>query len=118
MVKVHVKKDLAGMEAAIILFVGIVFYFISKSNYLLFHSLIEIIAISLSFSIMLIAIGTIKICNNKYLSYLSIVSGFVSIIDLFHTMTYKGMNIITSNSDIPIQLSIVARYYEVLALVV
>ena len=118
MVKVHVKKDLVGMEAAIILFVGIVFYFISKSNYLLFHSLIEIIAISLSFSIMLIAIGTIKICNNKYLSYLSIVSGFVSIIDLFHTMTYKGMNIITSNSDIPIQLSIVARYYEVLALVV
>jgi signal transduction histidine kinase len=118
MVKVHMEKDLTGREPATILFVGIVFYFISKNNYLLFHSLIEIITISLSFSIMLIAIGTMKICNNKYLSYLGIACGFVGIIDLFHVITYKGMEIMTSSSNISIQLCIAAKYYGGMALVV
>lgn len=116
MEKVYIEKVLTGKETKMILFVAIMSYFISKSNYLLFHSLIEIITIAISFSIMLIAIGTIKICDNKYFTYWGTVYGFIGIIDLFHTMTYKGMDIITNNSNVPTQLWIGARYYESIAL--
>lgn len=114
--KLSYYKSITSKDIKIILVVCILFYFISKNNYILFHTFNEVITIIISFSIMLIAIGTIKICDNPHFTYLGIVYGFIGLVDLFHTFTYKGIDLITTNPDIPTQLWIAGGYYESIAL--
>ena len=89
---------------------SIVLYFISKKNYLLFHTSTEMTIIVLGVSLVLISFGTIKICTNNYFHILAIIVGLVGGIDLFHILTYKGINIFNNDSNMPTQLWILGRY--------
>lgn len=100
----------------IIIMVGIC-YWISRGNYTLFHSLIEMFTIAISLSVMLVAVGTVRICENNWFTYLGIIYGFIGIIDMFHTLTYGGINIIADSANISIQLWVAGRYYESIALI-
>lgn len=86
-------------------------YFISKQSYILFHTIIELTTVVLGFTLMLMALGTIKICKNNYFHYLAIILGFLALIDLFHALTYTGINIFSNNFNMSIQLGILAKYY-------
>ncbi|AQR96586.1 MASE3 domain-containing sensor histidine kinase [Clostridium saccharoperbutylacetonicum] len=101
----------------IIIIMVFICYFVSRNNYTLFHSLIEMSTIAISLAVMLVAVGTVRICENNWFTYLGIIYGFVGIIDMFHTLTYKGINIIVDNPDISIQLWVGGRYYESIALI-
>jgi hypothetical protein len=75
-----------------------------------------VLGIIFGFSLMLIAVGTSKVSENKMFTYLGIIYGFVGLIDFAYTMSSKGIIIYTNNTNIFIQLRIVARLYESIAL--
>ncbi|MFT8348805.1 MASE3 domain-containing sensor histidine kinase [Clostridium saccharoperbutylacetonicum] len=112
-----IYKLVISDEWKIIIIVAGICYFVSRNNYTLFHSLIEMFTIAISLTVMLVAVGTARICENNWFTYLGIIYGFVGIVDMFHTLTYKGINIIVGNPDISIQLWVGGRYYESIALI-
>ena len=55
-----------------------------KTNYKLFHSIIETLTAVACLSLFIIVINTYKISKNSFFIYLGIVYGFVSIFNLLH----------------------------------
>ncbi|NLK00158.1 MAG: diguanylate cyclase [Clostridia bacterium] len=91
--------------------------FLSLHNYLLFHTLVELLAIIVAFSMFQIAISTQDIYKNDYFLFLGIAYLFVGGVDLFHTLAFKGMGVFPGrDSNLPTQLWIIARYMESLSL--
>ena len=66
---------------------------ISRYNYLLFHSLAEIFSIIIASGIFIIAWNSRRFQENHYLLFLGIAYLFIGTLDLFHTLSYRGMNI-------------------------
>ncbi|MVX66036.1 PAS domain S-box protein [Clostridium chromiireducens] len=91
-------------------------YLFSKQSYVTFHTIIEIITVVLGLTLMLIALGTTKICDNNYFHVLAIIFGFIGVIDLFHVLTYKGISAFNNDSNMSVQLSILGTYYECIML--
>lgn len=86
-------------------------------NYLLFHSLAELFSIVIAVSLFLIVWNTRESIQNKSLLFLGIAYFFVALIDLAHTLAYKGMGVFPEfTSNLPTQLWIGARYLESLSL--
>lgn len=94
--------------------------YISSIKYLMFHTIIELLIIIISYSIMIMTLNMHKTSKNGYFTFLGIVYGFVASIELLHTLSYKGMNIISieSTTNIPTQLWIAARYLESISILI
>ena len=87
--------------------------FTSLYNYLLFHSLAELFSIVVAFGIFLVAWNSRRFHKNHYVTFLGIAYFWVAIIDLIHTLAYKGMGVFPGyTTDLPTQLWILARYME------
>lgn len=88
-------------------------YLSSLSSYLLFHGLIEIITIAVAFTLFILTWNARGFLNNNYLKILGIGYAFIAIIDLLHTLAYKGMNVFPAyGANLPTQLWIAARYLQ------
>ena len=94
--------------AVLIVFTGL--YLSSRFNYLLFHSLAEIFSISIAWAVFMISWNARKQIQNSFLVYLGISFLFIGILDLFHTLSYKGMNIFNDYDFYGVQLWIGTRY--------
>ncbi|MBF0301898.1 MAG: response regulator [Desulfamplus sp.] len=88
----------------------------SLYSYLLFHIIAELFSIMIAFAVFIVSWNTREYTDEPNLVYLGIAYLFVGILDLFHTISYKGMNIITDYSFYANQLWIAARYLESLNL--
>ncbi|GAK61350.1 PAS fold family [Candidatus Vecturithrix granuli] len=89
------------------------FYFLSQFSYLLFHSLVEICSILVAGGIFMVAWNSRHIAKNPYIEFLGISYLFIAILDILHTFTYTGMGIFPqSDSNLPTQFWIAARYME------
>lgn len=96
-----------------------VFIYISSKNYLFSHTSVELFSCAIIFSVFIIAINTLQISKNNYFTFLGIAYGFVGFFDILHTLTYKGMGVLTGfGANLPTQLWIIARYMESLSLVI
>ena len=94
-------------------------YLAKLYNYLLFHTLAEIFSVVVACGIFMIAWNTRRIMDNNYFLFVGIASLCVGIIDLCHTMAYKGMGVFPGyGPDLATQLWIAARYLQSLALLV
>ncbi len=91
-------------------------YLISIYNYLLFHSLAEIFSICIAFTMFILSWTSRKYLNYNYLVLLGIAYLFVGLLDLFHTLSYKGMSIFTDYDYYANQIWIAARYLESLSI--
>ncbi len=91
-----------------------VFFLISRHNFLLFHTLAEIFAVSVGLCVFLLVWNTRAFLRNDALLFLGIAYLFIALIDLTHTLAYKGMNIFSSAQDanLATQLWIAARGLE------
>jgi PAS domain-containing protein len=86
-------------------------YWISQSNYLLFHTLAEMFSILMAGSIFVLAWNTRNFLKNGYLEVLGIGMLFVAILDLLHTLSFKGMGVFVGNSaNLSTQFWLAARY--------
>jgi len=90
-----------------------VLYAVSRRNYLLFHSLIEIVGVVVAFAIFMIAWNTRRIGASGFLLFLGQSFLFVGALDLLHTLAYKGMGVFPGRgANLPTQLWIAARAFE------
>ena len=94
-----------------IILLGIL-YWISLYNYLLFHSLAEIFSILIAAVIFIIAWNARKFITNNFLIFLGVAYLFVALLDLLHTLGFKGMEIFLDYDYYANQLWIAARYLE------
>ncbi|HLP15379.1 MAG TPA: MASE3 domain-containing protein [Bacteroidota bacterium] len=93
-------------------------YFSSWYSYLLFHTLIEIVTISIAFTLFILTWNTRRYLASNYLRLLGIGYAFIALIDLVHTFAFKGMNIFPGyGANLPTQLWIAARYLQAFTLV-
>jgi len=94
-------------------------YLTSLYSYLLFHSLAEIFSIVIGCCIFIIAWNSRHRLDNGYLLFLGIAFLFVSVLDMLHTLAYKGMGVFPGyDANLPTQLWIVARYIQSISLLV
>jgi len=85
----------------------------SRYSYLLFHSLSELFSIVVAAGIFMVAWNSRRFFENKYLLLLGVAYLFIGGIDLFHTLSYKGMAIFPGyGPNLPTQFWIAARYVE------
>lgn len=109
------NRSIIAVFLGITVLVGL--YFLSNSNYLLFHSAAEVFSIVIAFSIFVIAWNSRHFIDNNYLILIGIAYLFVGSIDLLHTLAYEGMGVFPGHdADLATQLWISARYLESLSL--
>ena len=90
---------------------------ISQMNYLVFHSIVEIATIAIAISIFVIVWNARDTIDNGYFIVVGLAILFIGVIDLFHTLAFKGMGVFPGNSsDLPTQLWIAARYLQAFTL--
>jgi PAS domain S-box-containing protein len=87
-------------------------YFTTSVNFLLFHSLAEVFSVVIAFSIFVIAWNSKRYVRNPYLLFVGIAYLFVALLDLLHTLAYKGMPIFPGPHDYATKLWIAARFME------
>ena len=93
-------------------------FWLEQVNFLLFHTVVEIIAIIIALLFSVVSWQMYGFTKNHYLMYLGTGYFWIAILDFLHTLSYKGMHII----DIPgvnsaVQFWIGTRYLEALLLV-
>jgi PAS domain S-box-containing protein len=87
-------------------------------GYLLFHSIAEIYSIVVAGGIFFVGWNSRRYMENSFFLVLGVSSVFIAVIDLIHTLAYKGMNIFDPNvydSNLPTSLWIAARYLQALS---
>lgn len=85
-------------------------------NYLFFHIIVELFSIVIMFVLFSITWNARRFLNNRYLVFVGIAAAFIGILDLLHTLTYKGMNIIPSPLFYANQFWIATRFFESIVL--
>lgn len=92
-------------------------FLMNQYSFLLFHTVAEIFSIFVAIAIFIVTWNSRKLILNNFYVFLGISYLFIGIIDLLHTLAYKGMNIFTGyDANLPTQLGIAGRYMESLAL--
>lgn len=78
-----------GVGGAILL----VLWGMAWQNYLLFHALVEFASIAVASAMFAVAWNSRRFSTNGYLTFLGIALLPVAVVDLFHTLSYKGMGV-------------------------
>lgn len=89
---------------------------IGLRNYLLFHSLVEIYSISIAFTLFMVAWNARDFNPHSYIVLVGTAYLFVGVLDLFHTLAYKGMDIFSADPYAASQLWVAARLMESVSL--
>ncbi len=80
-------------------------------NYLLFHTIAELVAISIAIAVFIVAWNARTMRENGYLLVVGTGLLFVAGIELIHTLAYDGMGIFVGyDANLPTQLWIASRY--------
>lgn len=86
-------------------------------HYLLFHTLAEFFSIIIAGTALVVASTSFRFTRNHFTVYVAVVIGWCGALDLVHTVTYKGMQLIgVDDPNIPTQFWVVARFIQALAL--
>ncbi len=81
-------------------------------SYLLFHTIAELFSVFIAVTITIITINCLNSIENRYLRFVGISYFFVGVLDLAHTLSFKGIPIFTDYAYYAPQLWIAARYVE------
>lgn len=97
----------------IVIAYSVALYPISRTNYLLFHTLVELTSIAFSFTLFSIGWNARRFIQNDSFVLLAIAFLVIGSLDLLHTLSYKGMGVFPVNSpDPPTQYWIAARFVQ------
>jgi len=104
----------AGVGA--VLFAGL--FIVSRFNYVLFHGLAELFSIAVAWSVFLLIWNARRIARNDALVFLGSAYFFIGMIDLIHTLGYKGTGFFENDlaANYATQLWISARGMETFSL--
>ena len=92
---------------------------LSRANYLLFHSVVELFAVFVAWCLFVVVWNRPGNYYSGFLSFLGVAYFWVGTIDLVHMLSYKGMGVIVDHqANWPTQFWIAARYLESASLLV
>lgn len=114
------SSEFGGKWIHLVLGIGglTILYFIQRQNFLLFHSLVELASILVSFALFIVVWNAREQLDNAFLAVVGVAYLFVGGLDLLHTLAYSGMGVFpTAGADLPTQLWIFSRYIEAISLV-
>ena len=95
---------------AVFLLAGLFLLLLGYYNYLLVHTLIEVFSIILLSAVFLIGWNTRHLVHSQFFVILAIGFLLTGMVDLLHTFTYQGMQIIPeAGADTATQLWVIAR---------
>ena len=95
---------------AVFLLAGLLLFFLGRYNYLLIHTSIEIFSIILLTAVFLIGWNTRQLVHSQFFVILAIGFLLTGMVDLLHTFSYKGMQLIPwAGADMATQLWLIAR---------
>jgi len=105
-------KRVSALDFLLLLAV-LVLYGTSFYSHLLFHTLAEIIRVSVAVAIFMLVWNVRRSLDNAYLLFISVAYMFVCGLEIFHALASQGMGAIASDEpDLAAQLWIAARYLE------
>ena len=108
--KSFVDYFVPGLAGALV-FAGLLLS--ASYNYLLFHTLAELFSIAVAFAVFMLTWNSRRYLDNNYLHFIGVAYLFVGVLDLFHTVAYKGMNMFQGyDANLPTQLWIAGRYVQ------
>ena len=94
-------------------------FLLSLSNYLVFHSIVEIIGVAVAFAIFFIIWNIRRDLPDTFYLIIGISFLFIGIIDLFHMLAFKGMGVFAGDTtNLATQLWIAGRYFQGIAFLV
>ena len=96
----------------------LVLYFISKYNYLLFHSLADGVSIVIAACVFTIIWNGRRIVDNDYSLYVGIAFLFFAFWDLMHLLGNKNMGVFPKHGNLGPALYIVSRYILSISLII
>lgn len=116
------RRWFSTLLSGMVLLTGL--YLISRENYLLFHSLVELFSVIISITIFVLVWSARNFIDNRYLLVLGIASLFVGLLDLVHALAYSGIGVFPATAlgqpnaaNLATQLWIAARYLHSTSLV-
>jgi len=99
--------------------ISLILFILAQFSFLGFHSFAELFTIIISFSLFSFAWWTRELNKNYLFLFLACGYFWVGVVDLFHTLTYKGMDVIVQGSgNTSTQLWLVARFMEAFLLLI
>ncbi|MEW6118286.1 MAG: MASE3 domain-containing protein [Nitrospirota bacterium] len=94
-------------------------YLSSLHHFLLFHTIAELFSIAVAFAILMLTWNSRRYFDNSTLQFIGIAYFFVGVLDLLHTLAYKGMNVFPQyTANLPTQLWIAGRYVQSISLLI
>jgi signal transduction histidine kinase/CheY-like chemotaxis protein len=108
------RRSLARGGWALALLMALVFaYWLSRQNFPLFHTLVELARIGVAVGIFLVFWNTRQFLKLGYFLFLGVAFAFVAGLDLVHALSYQGVDVLSDDhGNVPTQLWIAARYLE------
>jgi len=100
--------------AGLTIVIGLGLWFVGQYNYLLFHSSAEIFSIAVAFAVFVFSWNSRHYPNTRPFVLLGIGYGFVALLDLVHTFTFRGMQILPAGHDYATKLWVAARGLQAL----
>lgn len=90
---------------------------IAQVSFLIFHLLAELFAVIVCFVLFSIAWNTNRFSRDAFLIFLACGFFWIGILDLAHTFSYKGMNLLPfEGANIATQIWVATRYFQALLL--
>jgi signal transduction histidine kinase len=108
--------NLKILRSVFLITVFVLLFDLIVDNYLLFHILAEFFSIIILFTLFTITWNVKKYLGSGYLLFIGLAGLFIGILDLLHTITFKGMNIIPSPIYYANQFWIATRFFESLVI--
>mgnify|MGYP003625127656 CR=1 FL=1 len=92
---------------------------LSQSNFLLFHTLVELFAITVAIISAIVAWHTYALAKNQFLLLLGCGYFFIGGLDLAHMLSFTGLPFVENDSgNMSLQFWIIARFFEASLLLV
>ncbi|MBJ6752049.1 MASE3 domain-containing protein [Geomonas anaerohicana] len=86
-------------------------------SYVFFHCLVELITIAIAFTLLSICWHTSRFLTGGYLKLVGVGYGLTAVMDLLHTLSYKGMGVFPGyDANLPTQLWVAARFLQAILL--
>ncbi len=105
------------IPAFLLILVIAVLYALSKYNFALFHTAIEVSTIAVAVAIFLLVWKSRRIVQNNYLFFIGVTFVFIAVLDFLHTTVYQGVGIFSEGGGtLSTRLWIAARYMQAVTL--
>ena len=96
----------------------LVFYFISRYNYNLFHSLADGVSIVIAVCVFTIIWNSRRLVDNDYFLYIGIAFLFFAFLDLMHLLGNKNMGVFPEYGNLGPTFYIASRYVLSISLMI